>query len=246
MSEFDGKVALVTGAAGGIGTESALAFARRGARVVVTDRAGLDETVAAVETLGAEVLPVVADISDPAAVRDVVDQAVTRFGRLDYAHNNAGISIVGPVPDLDEDDFDRVLRINLGGVFYGMKYELRQMLAAGSGAIVNTASIWSFVGAGGQVAYTASKHAVAGLTKAAAIDHGGTGVRINAVAPGPIQTPMTAAVPTEIMNTIIARTVENRYGQPREIAEAVVWLCSDAASFVNGTVLPVDGGWLAN
>lgn len=245
MTNFDGKVAIITGAAGGIGKASAMAFARRGTAVVVTDRLPLDETVGDLEALGGTVYPVQSDISDPSEVKHLVEATVAKFGRLDFAHNNAGISIPGTVPDLEEDDFHQVMKVNVGGIFYGMKYQLRHMLSAGSGSIVNTASIWSFVGAGGQAAYSASKHAVMGLTRTAALDHGGSGVRINGVAPGPIATAMTAAAPSEMMERVIDRTAEKRIGQPNEIAEAVVWLCSDEASFVNGNVLPVDGGWLA-
>jgi NAD(P)-dependent dehydrogenase (short-subunit alcohol dehydrogenase family) len=247
MVDFTGKVALVTGSAGGIGRASALAFARRGAAVIVCDVAdGINETVAQIKELGGQATPALCDIGDPEAVRDLIDSAVQTYGRLDYAHNNAGIFIPAPLADLDDNDFDRVLKINLSGVFYCMKYQIRQMLEQGGGAIVNTASIWSFAGAGAQAAYAASKHGVMGLTRSAAIDYGGTGIRINAVAPGPIQTAMTAAVPTDAMAQIVNRTVEKRMGQPEEVAEAVVWLCSDNASYVNGTVLPVDGGWLAS
>jgi len=247
MVDFTGKVALVTGAAGGIGRASAFAFAQRGAAVIVCDIAdGVHETVAAIRGLGGQATPVQCDISDPEAVRELIDFAVRTYGKLDYAHNNAGIFVPAPIADLEDGDFDKVLKINLSGVFYCMKYQIRQMLKQGKGSIVNTASIWSFAGAGAQAAYAASKHGVMGLTRSAAIDYGGTGIRVNAVAPGPIQTAMTAAVPADAMAAIVDRTVEKRMGQPREIAEAVVWLCSEEASYVNGTVLPVDGGWLSS
>jgi NAD(P)-dependent dehydrogenase (short-subunit alcohol dehydrogenase family) len=247
VSDFEGKTAFVTGAASGIGRASALAFADRGANVVVADiTEKADETVALIEARGGTALAVRVDVGDSDAVGAAIDGAVDRFGGLDFAHNNAGTFAAAPVAELDETDFARVIEVNLAGIFYCMKHELRHMLPAGRGAIVNTASIWSFVAASGQAAYVASKHGVAGLTKAAALDHGGAGIRVNAVAPGPIETAMTAAVPTEVMAGIVGRTVAERMGQPTEIAQAVTWLCSDAASYVNGVVLPVDGGWLTN
>jgi len=242
--DFAGKVAFVTGAASGIGRASAVAFAARGAAVVVCDLAEPADTVAEVERLGATALPFQLDVSDGDALRDAVDAAARAFGRLDYAHNNAGTFAVAPLADLTEADFARVLSVNLTGVFLGMKYQIPHLLETG-GAIVNTASIWSEQGAAAQAAYVASKHGVAGLTRTAAIDYGGRGIRINAVAPGPIRTAMTAAVPTAAMTPVIGRTTLGRYGESPEVAEAVVWLCSPAAAYVNGVVLAVDGGYLA-
>jgi len=242
--DFAGKVAFVTGAASGIGRASAVAFAARGAAVVVCDLAEPADTVAEVERLGATALPFQLDVSDGDALRDAVDAAVRAFGRLDYAHNNAGTFAVAPLADLTEADFARVLSVNLTGVFLGMKYQIPHLLETG-GAIVNTASIWSEQGAAAQAAYVASKHGVAGLTRTAAIDYGGRGIRINAVAPGPIRTAMTAAVPTDAMAPVIGRTTLRRYRESPEVAEAVVWLCSPAAAYVNGVVLAVDGGYLA-
>lgn len=246
MRQFNGKVALVTGAAGGIGRASALEFAARGAAVVVTDRAeDVEETAQAITEAGGTACAEVTDVADPDAVRVLIERTMQRFGRLDFAHNNAGVSGTGLVAELEPEEFERIIRVNLMGVFACLRYELPPMLRAGAGAIVNTASIWAFTGSRGKSAYTASKHAVVGLTRAAALDHGGGGVRINAVAPGPIETAMTAAVPAERMRDIVARTAEGRMGQPHEVARAVAWLCSDEASYVNGAVLPVDGGWLA-
>ena len=242
--EFDGKVALVTGAAGGIGQASALAFAARGASVVLCDVADLSDTVAQVQGLGAKALAVPTDVADSASVRNAVDSAVAAFGQLDYAHNNAGTFAVSPLADLDEADWNRVIGVNLTGVFLCMKYEIPHVISSG-GAIVNTASIWSFLGTGGQSVYVGSKHGVAGLTRTAAADYGRHGIRINAVAPGPIRTAMTAGVPDEFLAPIIARTTLGRMGEPAEIGEMVAWLCSPAASYVNGAVLPVDGGYLA-
>lgn len=242
--EFDGRIALVTGAAGGIGQASALAFAARGASVALCDVADLDETVAKVQALGVKAVALRTDVADSASVRAAVEQTVATFGRLDYAHNNAGTFVPAPLADLDEADWHRVIAVNLTGVFLCMRYEIPHLISSG-GAIVNTASIWSFVGAGSQSAYAASKHGVAGLTRSAAADYGGQGVRINAIAPGPIRTGMTAVVPDDVLAPIIARTTLGRMGEPAEIGEAVAWLCSPAASYVNGAVLPVDGGYLA-
>jgi len=242
--EFDGKVAFVTGAAGGIGRSSALAFAARGASVVVCDLVDPSGTAAEAAEHGVEVRSLQVDVGDAAAVRDAVAAAVEAFGRLDFAHNNAGTFSPAPMADLGEDDWHRVISVNLSGVFVGMKYQIPHLLETG-GAIVNTASIWCEQGSAAQAAYVASKHGVAGLTRTAAIDYGGRGIRINAVAPGPIRTAMTAAVPTEAMAPVIGRTTLGRYGEAPEVAEAVVWLCSSAAAYVNGVVLPVDGGYLA-
>jgi len=242
--EFDGKVAFVTGAAGGIGRSSALAFAARGASVVVCDLVDPADTAAEAAEHGVEVLARQVDVGDAAAVRDAVDASVKTFGRLDFAHNNAGTFAPAPLADLGEADWHRVISVNLSGVFVGMKYQIPHLLETG-GAIVNTASIWCEQGSAAQAAYVASKHGVAGLTRTAAIDYGGRGIRINAVAPGPIRTAMTAAVPTEAMAPVIGRTTLGRYGEAPEVAAAVVWLCSSAAAYVNGVVLPVDGGYLA-
>jgi NAD(P)-dependent dehydrogenase (short-subunit alcohol dehydrogenase family) len=244
--EFEGRVALVTGAARGIGRASALAFGRRGADVVVCDVLDEDarETVAQLEALGVKGHYQRTDVADSAQVRAAVAAAVETFGRLDYAHNNAGTFSPAPLADLPEEDWARVIAVNLTGVWLCLKYQIPEILKTG-GAIVNTASIWGQVGSPAQAAYVASKHGVIGLTRTAAADYGTQGLRVNAVAPGTIQTAMTAGVPTEIMDAIIARSAQRRYGQPAEVGEAVAWLCSPAASYVNGTVLAVDGGWLA-
>lgn len=243
---MDGKVVLLTGAARGIGEASARAFAARGASVVIADV--LDEARQVVDDIvagGGAASFVETDVTDSDAVARAVRHAVDEFGRLDMAHNNAGIFRAAPIAELADDDWRAVIDVDLSGIFYAVKHELRHMLSVGAGSIVNTASVWSYAGSAGQGAYVAAKHGVVGLTKSAALDHGGNGIRINAVAPGPIETPMTAGVPSEVMAGTIARTIEGRFGQPHEIANAVVWLCSDDASYVNGAVLAVDGGWLA-
>ncbi len=243
--ELTGTVAMVTGAARGIGQASAVALAYHGADVVVCDVLDdADETVSLIKDLDRRGIYVHTDVSDEAAVRNAVDLAVGTFGRLDFAHNNAGIGPPGLVADVEKADWDRVIAVNLTGVFLCMKYQLPHLVQTG-GAIVNTASMWGVVGATGMGAYSASKHGVVGLTKTAALDYGAAGVRVNAVAPGPIQTALTAAVPPEAMDLIIGRTAERRYGQPAEVGEVVAWLCSPAATYVTGAVIPVDGGWLA-
>lgn len=244
--EFEGRVAMVTGAARGIGRASALAFAARGAAVVVCDLIDDGETVAQeVRDAGGSAVFAPTDVADSASVAAAVATAVREFGRLDLAHNNAGTFAPTPLADIDEADWRRVLDVNLTGVLLCLKHQITQMLAQGEGgAIVNTASIWSYNGAEAQASYAASKAGVLGLTRTAAMDYGTQGIRVNAVAPGPIETAMTAGVPTDVMAAIIDRTTLKRYGQPEEIAEAVTWLCSSRASYVNGATLPVDGGWL--
>jgi NAD(P)-dependent dehydrogenase (short-subunit alcohol dehydrogenase family) len=250
---LDGRVALVTGAASGIGRSSALAFANTGARVVVADV--LDEqgreTVDLIESAGGEAIFVAADVSRRGEVERLVKAAVETYGRLDCAHNNAGIEGTGPpgaeFHTLPDEAWDQVLNINLKGVWLCMQAEIAQMLAQGGGAIVNTASIAGLVGGFG-AAYSAAKHGVVGLTKTAALAYATRGIRVNAVCPGVIETPMVARVrqrlPSFDQFAIMGEPI-GRLGRPEEIAEAVVWLSSDAASFLTGVALPVDGGWVA-
>lgn len=242
--ELAGRVAMVTGAARGIGQASALALARRGADVLVCDVTDADDTVAQIRALGRKASYAETDVADSAAVQRAVALAVSEFGRLDIAHNNAGIGPPGRLADIDEADWHRVLGVNLTGIFLCMKYQIPHLLQT-AGAIVNTASMWGLTGAAGMAAYSASKHGVVGLTRTAARDYGAQGLRVNAIAPGPIETALTAAVPLDAMSEVIGRTAQGRYGQPHEVGEAVAWLCSPSSSYVNGTVLPVDGGWLA-
>jgi NAD(P)-dependent dehydrogenase (short-subunit alcohol dehydrogenase family) len=246
-----GKVALITGGGSGIGRASALTFAREGAKVVVADLAieGGEETVRLIQQRGGEAIFVKTDVARAAEVEALVARAVQTYGRLDCAHNNAGIEgAAATTVDYAEDAWERVLAINLKGVWLCMKYEIPQILKQGGGAIVNTASTAGLVGYRGGAAYVASKHGVVGLTKTAALEYAKAGVRVNAVCPGAIDTPMmgrlTGHRPQRAERMAAAEPV-GRMGQPEEIAEAVVWLCSEAASFVTGHAMAVDGGLTA-
>ncbi len=251
--KLDGRVALVTGAASGIGRSTALAFGGDGARVVVADVLADEgrETVDLIERAGGEAIYVPADVSRTADVELLVRTAVATFGRLDCAHNNAGIEGSAPAGTefhtFPEQAWDQVLSINLKGVWLCMKAEIAQMLTQGGGTIVNTASIAGLVGGFGG-AYSAAKHGVVGLTKVAALEYATRGIRVNAVCPGVIRTPMVERVfarRPEAEQSFIAGEPIGRFGRPDEIAAAVVWLSSDAASFLTGVALPVDGGWVA-
>lgn len=248
---FDGKVALVTGAGSGIGRVSAQAFAAEGASVVVADvmTEGGEETVRLIKGTGGNAVFVRADVSRASEVEAMVQRAVETYGRLDYAFNNAGIegASAGTV-DHPEDVWDRVLAINLKGVWLCMKYEIPEMLKHGGGAIVNTASVAGLIGSAGTVAYTASKHGVVGLTKTTALEFARQGIRVNAVCPGIIRTPMLERVFSHrpgMEAQLTALEPVGRIAKPEEVAQAVVWLCSDAASFMTAVALPVDGGWTA-
>lgn len=248
---LESKTALVTGGGSGIGRATAIAFANAGASVVVADvneNAGA-ETVAQIEAASGTALFVAADVSQSASVENMVDVAVATYGGLDCAFNNAGIQgALSQTADCDEENWDRITGINLKGVWLCMKYEIAQMLKQGSGAIVNNSSNFGLVGSKGMPAYSASKHGVIGLTKTAALEYAQTGIRVNAVCPGPVQTPLVDKIlegQPEIIDAIISREPIGRMGQAEEIAHAVVWLCSPEASFVVGGVLPVDGGFVA-
>ncbi|HEY2562480.1 MAG TPA: glucose 1-dehydrogenase [Acidimicrobiales bacterium] len=250
MSSLGGKVAVVTGAAMGIGRASALTFAREGASVVVAD---IDEdqgreTVALVETAGGQASFVRTDVSVRADVAAMVQHAVDVYGGLDCAHNNAGIAApMVPLAEYPDDGWDHTIAVMLTGVYLCLKAEIPRMLERGGGAIVNTASGVGLVGYPGQAAYTASKHGVIGLTKVAALDYGAQGVRVNAICPGTAATPMVdqAIEQDPAIDDYLKRLHPiGRIGQASEIAEAAVWLCTPAASFVLGAALPVDGGYV--
>jgi NAD(P)-dependent dehydrogenase (short-subunit alcohol dehydrogenase family) len=252
MKRFEGKVALVTGAASGIGKAAAVAFAREGARVLVADVnvEGGEETVRDIKDLGADAAFVRVDVSIDADVQEMVAEAVGRFGRLDVAVNNAGIEgALAPTAEYPEEMWDRVLAVNLTGVWRCMRREIPEMLKTGGGAIVNVASILGVVGFANAPAYTAAKHGVVGLTKVAAMEYAPQGIRINAIGPGFIETPMVmergveAGKHPEVQQQIAELHPIGRMGKPEEIADAILFMASDAASFVAGQTLIVDGAY---
>jgi NAD(P)-dependent dehydrogenase (short-subunit alcohol dehydrogenase family) len=249
---FEGKVALVTGAASGMGRAVAVAFAAAGAHVVAADIAadGGEETVSGIKRDGGSAIFVRTDVSSARDVEAAVGTAVASFGGLDCACNAAAIETETTLlADCEEATFDRLIAVNLKSVFLCLKYEIRAMLERGGGAIVNIASTNSFRPLPKQSVYTATKHGVAGMTKTAAIEYAGSGIRINAVAPGAIDTPMLrgamAARGSAEADVLARLSLIGRFGQPAEIANAVLWLCSEAASYTMGHVLAVDGGYLA-
>lgn len=245
------KVALITGGGSGIGRATTMVFAREGAKVVVADynAEGGERTVRMVKDAGGAAIFHAADVSNPKNVEALVNKTVQTYGRLDCAFNNAGIEgEFATTPECTIENWHRIISINLDGVFYCMKYEIAQMLKQGGGSIVNTSSAAGLIGLPGGSAYVASKHGVAGLTKTAALEFAKSNIRVNAVCPGFIRTPMVERVldrGTFDEKRIIESEPINRMGRPEEIAEAVVWLCSDAASFVTGVPMPVDGGYIA-
>jgi NAD(P)-dependent dehydrogenase (short-subunit alcohol dehydrogenase family) len=248
---LEGKVGLVTGGTSGIGRETALLFAKQGVKVVVAGRREREgeATIELIRATGSDGLFVRADVSKASEVDTLIQRVVERFGRLDVAFNNAGIEGVWvPIVRQSEEDWDRTIDINLKGVWLSLKYELRQMLKqVGGGAIVNMASITGLVGSAGAAAYCASKHGVIGLTKAAALENARSGIRINAVCPAAIETPMSQRIfgRPAVHKYVVSCHPIGRFGRPAEIAEAVVWLCSDRASFITGQSFVLDGGFLA-
>ncbi len=249
--DLQDKVALVTGGTSGIGRETAVLFAKAGAKVVVAGRREIEgnETVALIQAAGGDGLFAKTDVSKAADVEAVVRQTVEKFGRLDVAFNNAGIEGAwAPISRQSEEDFDRTIAVNLKGVWLCLKYEIQQMLKqGGGGAIVNMASIMGLIGSVGVAAYSASKHGVIGLTKTAALENAKSGIRINAVCPGFAETPMADRIfrAPGVRRFVLNCHPIGRLARSAEIAEAVVWMCSDRASFMTGQSLVLDGGFLA-
>lgn len=248
-ADFGGKVAFVTGAASGIGRAAALAFAREGASVVAADvsEQGNQETAHLVEKQGGRALAVRCDVTQAQDVNAALSRAIEAFGRLDFAFNNAGIEPRNPAPtaDYDEEEWNRIIDINLRSVFLCMKHEIPLILKQGGGAIVNVSSGAGVIGIKGSPAYTAAKHGVIGLTKAAALDYAAQNIRINVVCPGYIDTPMMGRFTggtAEGRAKVIAEEPVGRMGKPEEIAAGVIWLCSDGAAFMIGHAMVMDGG----
>jgi NAD(P)-dependent dehydrogenase (short-subunit alcohol dehydrogenase family) len=251
---LEGKSALVTGGASGIGRATALAFAREGARVAVADilEEAAQRTVAEIEAMGGQALAIACDVTDDDAVKAMIAATVDAFGGLDCAFNNAGIAPYQvnaggqKIADVAPEAWRRLIDVNLTGVWLCLRHEVAQMRAQGSGGvIINTASILGLIGSASSSAYVAAKHGVVGLTKTAAADHAEDNIRVNAVCPGYIETPMTEETMRRRGERILARVPMARMGQANEIAEAVVWLCSPKASFVTGVSWAVDGGYTA-
>ena len=250
MSQFAGKVALITGGNAGIGRAAALEFAKHGAKVVVSGRREKEghDVIAEIKALGGEAIFVKTDVSKESDVKVMIAQTLATFGRLDFAFNNAGVEqTLTPLPDQTEETYDQIMNVNVKGVWLSLKHEIPAMLKTGGGAVVNNASVAGLLGLATAPVYVASKHAVIGLTKSVALEYAKQNIRVNAVAPGAIETRMLRdfATAPEVRQMLESAQPMGRIGQPQEIASTVVWLCSDGASFITGQILPVDGGYTA-
>ena len=246
---FKNKVAIITGGSSGIGRATALAFAKKGAKIVVVDWQESQETMDQIKDMGAEAIFIKCDVSKSADVKAMIEKTVAAFGRLDYAFNNAGIEGNSAfTANCTEENWDKTIAINLKGIWLCMKHEIPEILKQGKGTIINCSSVAGLVGFAGLPAYVASKHGVIGLTKTAALEYAADGIRINAICPGVIQTPMIDRLTGKKKEAIAQFTALEplgRMGLPEEIANAVVWMCSDEASFVTGHAMAVDGGFVA-
>lgn len=246
--ELKDKVALITGAASGIGESTALLFAREGAKVVITD---IDEengnkVLEKIKKEGGEAIFIKADTSDPSDSQKSVEKAIEKFGKLDIAVNNAGIGgAQAPIGEYEIEDWDKVIAINLSGVFYGMRYQIPAMLKNGSGSIINVSSILGSVGFANSSAYVAAKHGLVGLTKTAALEYSSKGIRVNSVGPAFIKTPLLESLDQEMLNQLVSAHPIGRLGESIEVAQMFLWLASDRASFATGAYYPIDGGYLA-
>ena len=246
--QFENRVAMVTGAGSGIGAETARRFAAEGAKVVVADvnEEAAAKIVAEIERDGGTATAVHQDVGNPTSVEKSVEMAMEKFGRLDVAVNNAGITgDLAPLADYSLDGWDKVIAVNLSGVFYGMKYQIPAMLRSGGGSIVNIASILGSVAARDSAGYNAAKHGVVGLTKSAALEYSADGVRVNAIGPGYIDTPLLRALDKEVYDGLVDLHPIGRLGRPEEVAELALFLASDRASFISGSYHVVDGGYTA-
>ncbi len=250
MSQFAGRVVLITGGNAGIGRAAANKFAKQGAKVVISGRREKEghEVIAEIKALGGEAIFVKSDVSKESDVKAMIEQTLATFGRLDFAFNNAGIEqALTPLPDQTEEAYDQIMDINVKGVWLSLKHEIPAMLKTGGGAIVNNSSVAGLTGFAMVPVYVASKHAVTGLTKSVALEYAKQNVRVNAVAPAAIDTRMFRdfATAPEVRQMLESSHPMGRIGQPEEIASTVLWLCSDSASFVTGQTFPIDGGYTA-
>jgi NAD(P)-dependent dehydrogenase (short-subunit alcohol dehydrogenase family) len=247
--EFEGKVVQVTGGSFGIGKATAVAFAKRGAKVAIVDWVEDNEAINAIKSIGGEAVFIKCDVSNTEDVKAMIKKTISTFGRLDCAFNNAGIEgSNGITHECTEENWDKTINVNLKGIWLCMKYQIPEMLKQGKGVIINCASIAGLVGYRGLPAYVASKHGIIGLTKSAALEYAKLGIRVNAVCPGAIKTPMIDRITgnkKEVEEQFADMEPIGRLGQPEEVANCVLWLCSDEASFVTGHAMAVDGGWVA-